>query len=108
MGRENIEHSEAKYKLQRLVPKILDDSITTEEVNYFKKWCVEFDDAPFYKVTDADIKNLVRQSILVFDNDCNLNWIDTSAVTNMDELFNHTEFNGDISMWDTHNVRSMR
>jgi surface protein len=41
-------------------------------------------------------------------NDGNFNWIDTSKITSMTQLFyGDSYFNGDISLWDVSNVRYM-
>jgi surface protein len=61
-----------------------------------------------YQTEDEEIKTLVRKCTYVFFGlNCDLNWIDTSKVTNMDSLFMGSEFNGDISMWDVSNVTNM-
>jgi len=39
--------------------------------------------------------------------DVNLNWIDTSRMTDFSDLFNESKFRGDISLWDTSNVTNM-
>jgi surface protein len=61
-----------------------------------------------YQTEDEEIRTLVRRYTYVFFGfNCNLNWIDTSKVTNMKFLFKDSEFNGDISMWDVSNVTDM-
>jgi hypothetical protein len=50
-----------------------------------------------YKTNDSEIHLLIEKCIEFFGPTCNLNWIDTSNVTNMKKLFWETEFNGDIS-----------
>ena len=60
-----------------------------------------------YKTNDSEIHLLVEKCIEFFGPTCDLNWIDTSNVTNMKRLFWETEFNGDISNWDVSNVTDM-
>ena len=62
----------------------------------------------FYKVYDnLELRDLIEYIIKNFGNDCNLNWIDTSNVTNMSGIFEKTKFNGNISQWDVSNVIDM-
>lgn len=49
---------------------------------------------------------LVR-TIELIDRDANLNWIDTSKVTDMSYLFNSSSMNFNISEWDVSNVEKM-
>ena len=61
-----------------------------------------------YKVSDHDeLMELIDYFIEQFGNECNLNWIDVSNVTDMQWMFDESEFNGDISKWDVSNVTDM-
>ena len=61
-----------------------------------------------YKVSDHDeLKDLIKYFTKQFGNKCNLNWIDVSNVTDMEEMFAFSKFNGDISQWDVSNVTNM-
>ena len=61
-----------------------------------------------YKVSDHDeLQELISYFIKQFDNECNLNWIDVSNVTDMNHMFDSSKFNGDISKWDVSNVTDM-
>lgn len=63
----------------------------------------------YYKLSNKDeLEDLINQCLLKYGDECNLNWIDVSKITNMDNLFRDSYFNGDISQWDVHNVVSMR
>jgi surface protein len=53
------------------------------------------------------LKMLVDKNIQHFGPNCNLNYINTSNVTDMSNMFYESQFNGDISNWDTSNVTNM-
>lgn len=59
--------------------------------------------------TDETIRQIVYDAVNNLGNTANLNHIDTSKVTNMNDLFIRSlyeDFNGDISSWDVSNVKS--
>ena len=69
-----------------------------------------------YKPKDNDFfRQAVELYVGVCGDNCSLNWIDTSEVTDMHELFARIsylqkdlhEFNGDISKWDVSKVTNM-
>ena len=61
-----------------------------------------------YKVSEKnELKDLIDYFIEQFGNECNLNWIDVSNVTNMGDMFYASKFNGDISQWNVSNVTVM-
>ena len=57
--------------------------------------------------TNVSIGKLVRDAIKKYGNNANLNFINTSQVTDMSMLFYFSSFNGDISQWDVSNVKNM-
>lgn len=62
--------------------------------------------------TKYQLADICEAGIKILGNNANLNWIDTSKITDMKNLFNPpffilSQFNGDISMWDVSNVTDM-
>lgn len=51
------------------------------------------------------LKKLIEQTIKEKGNYCDLNFIDVSNVKDMSWMFCDSKFNGDISKWNTANVR---
>src|SRR5690554_1661824 len=58
-------------------------------------------------VNDKNVKDVVRDEIKRLGNKADLNYIDVSQVTDMNDLFRWSNFNGDISKWDVSNVEDM-
>ena len=57
-----------------------------------------------------ELIGFIKERIDRYGNNCNLNDIITTKITDMSELFswmNFGDFNGDISKWDVSNVRNM-
>ena len=59
------------------------------------------------KATDENIKSLVDEGIKKYGPNADLNYIDTSEVTDMGFLFSWRNFNGDISLWDVSGILYM-
>ena len=58
----------------------------------------------YHPKTKDELKDIINKRIKSEGNECDLNDIDTSNITDMLWLFEHSEFNGDISKWDVSNV----
>ena len=54
-----------------------------------------------------ELKKIIEETIKEQGPRCDLNFIDTSLITDMSELFKDSIFNGDISKWNVSKVRDM-
>ncbi len=71
---------------------------------------IESDSIEFFLLHVANKKALqdeIKRAIKEHGNNVNLNYIDTSEVTDMSSLFYISTFNGDISKWNTSSVTNM-
>ena len=57
--------------------------------------------------TKEELKDIIEDTIVDQGYHCDLNFIDTSNITDMSCLFCYSKFNGDISKWNVSKVRSM-
>src|SRR5574344_1285913 len=57
--------------------------------------------------TKDELKTLIDETIEDQGYACDLNFIDTSLIKDMDFMFSYSKFNGDISSWDVSNVTDM-
>lgn len=56
----------------------------------------------------AELKSLIEETVKKNGPFCDLNFIDVSQITDMSNLFEESDFNGDISKWDVSNVTTMK
>ena len=61
----------------------------------------------YHPKTKDELKDIIKQKIESEGNECDLNDIDTSNITDMSSLFEDSEFNGNISNWNVSNVTNM-
>ena len=61
----------------------------------------------YFPKSNSELKELVTQLIKERGDKANLNDIDVSNITDMENMFYNSPFNGDISKWNVGNVTSM-
>ena len=57
--------------------------------------------------TKDELEKIIEDTIKEKGSNCDLNFIDTSLITDMSRLFMGSDFNGIISKWDVSNVTNM-
>ena len=62
----------------------------------------------YHPKTNGELIKIVDKLIKERGNNADLNDIDTSEITDMDGIFEGSNFNGDISNWDVSNVENMK
>ena len=60
----------------------------------------------YFPKTKEELKDLIKQRIKTEGKEVDLNDIDVSNITDMSNLFQNSDFNGDISNWDVSRVKS--
>ena len=100
----NIQRNVALQCLKNDVAQAIANSDATKLKECIQKWD---GDTYLYSVNDDNILDDMDFIVETFGNEANLNWIDTSNVTDMKDLFLESAFNGDISKWDVSNVVTM-
>ena len=61
----------------------------------------------YHPKTKEELKDIIKQRIESEGNECDLNDINTSNITDMSNLFAFSDFNCDISKWNVSNVTNM-
>ena len=62
----------------------------------------------YHPKTRDELEDIINKRIKSEGNECDLNDIDTSNITDMSSLFKDSKFDGDISKWNVSNVENMR
>ena len=79
----------------------------TLKQHIFEKLKVSKQKYTLFPKTKDELKQMIEDEISKNGNECSLNHINVSKITDMSNLFRYSEFNGDISEWDVSSVRDM-
>ena len=74
----------------------------------FEKLRVSKPTYTLFPKSKEELEEMIESEIDKNGNECSLNHINVSKITDMADLFFGSKFNGDISDWDVSNVTDMR
>ena len=109
----NVTNTKSMFKNSRFTSNISSwkiDIDKTETAGMFESCNIQSHHRPILPsiiANDNNINTLVQNALEILGSKADLNFIDVSNVTNMERLFEGSEFNGDISKWDVSNVTNM-
>ena len=101
---DSIDRSEYTNELSLDIYKNVDILLNGQEPNIVFNI---IDDAIYPVYEKNELQEIIENCMKMYGNECNLNWINTSGIKDMSEVFYNSEFNGDISKWDVSNVETM-
>ena len=85
------------YIQEKLVINSLQEKLVIKKTNQYK----------YFPQSKEELRAIIEKRIKDEGNEVDLNDIDVSNITDMSNLFNETNFNGDISKRDVSNVTNM-
>ena len=103
---QNRDYTKEYLDFQKLIVKSKNKEITKPEFDELVR-LFKLSGLKYTVNTKDELKVIARYIITYVDCKANLNWIDTSRITDMSYFFMGSEFKGDISEWDVSNVESM-
>ena len=110
---DSIQTKSINNKIEYSIKQQLTDAIQTGKMHDRLKQIINAPDnfSKFKGLIKANDKDHLQQLIEIgqelFGNDGNFNWIDTSEITDMSDLFYDSDFNGHIELWDVSDVTNM-
>ena len=87
----------SRYIQEKLIINSLQEKLVIKKSNHYK----------YFPQSKEELRAIIEKRIKAEGAEVDLNDIDTSKITDMSNLFEDLDFNGDISIWDVSNVKNM-
>ena len=104
---QNRDYTKEYLDFQKLIIKLKNKVLTKQELEELIKLS-KLSGLKYTVNSKEELRTIIKYIMANLKNlTPNLNWIDTSRITDMSYLFIESEFKGDISEWNVSNVESM-